>query len=90
MKTSVTSELKHDLANCYRSCLEIVAANQVRTLAFCCISTGVFRFPNELAAEIAIETVISFLKDHQEAFDRIIFNVFLDKDFVIYEKLLTS
>lgn len=84
----LTPELEQDLANCYRACLEIAVANQVRSLAFCCISTGVFRFPNQAAAAIAIATVRAFLEAHAEKFDRIIFNVFLEKDFAIYKKLL--
>lgn len=84
----LTPALEQDLANCYRACLEIAVENQVRSLAFCCISTGVFRFPNEAAAAIAIATVLAFLEGHEEKFDRIIFNVFLEKDFSIYKKLL--
>ena len=84
----LTPELDQDLANSYRACLEIAVANQVRSLAFCCISTGVFRFPNQAAAAIAIATVRAFLEAHAEKFERIIFNVFLDKDFAIYKKLL--
>lgn len=84
----LNQKLKQDLANCYRACLEIAVANQVRSLAFCCISTGVFRFPNEAAAVIAIATVWAFLEAHAEKFDRIIFNVFQEKDFAIYKTLL--
>ena len=88
MTARLTPELEQDLANSYRACLEIAVANQVRSLAFCCISTGVFRFPNQAAAAIAIATVRAFLEAHAEKFERIIFNVFLDKDFAIYKKLL--
>lgn len=62
----LTPELEQDLANSYRACLEIAVANQVRSLAFCCISTGVFRFPNQAAAAIAIATVRAFLEAHAE------------------------
>lgn len=85
---SLTPELEQDLANCYRASLEIAVTNQVRSLAFCCISTGVFRFPNQAAASIAIATVREFLEEHAEKLDRIIFNVFLEKDLAIYKKLL--
>lgn len=90
VQDGLTPGLEQDLANCYRACLEIAVANQVRSLAFCCISTGVFRFPNEVAAAIAIATVMAFLAAHEEKFDRIIFNVFLDRDVAIYQKLLDS
>lgn len=88
VQDGLTPGLEQDLANCYRACLEIAVANQVRSLAFCCISTGVFRFPNETAAAIAIATVLGFLEAHADKFDRIIFNVFLEKDFSIYKKRL--
>ena len=56
-KGRVTREDERLLASCYRSCLELAEKNSVRSIAFCCISTGVFHFPNERAAEIAVETV---------------------------------
>ena len=61
----------------YRSCLELAAENNLESVAFCCISTGEFHFPNELAAEIAIETVKEFLKK-QTSVKKVIFNVFKD------------
>jgi O-acetyl-ADP-ribose deacetylase (regulator of RNase III) len=57
-------------------------------VAFCCISTGVFRFPNRNAAEIAIDTVSRWLM-HDDSMEKVIFNVFLDKDRELYEKLLS-
>ncbi|MBQ1515238.1 MAG: macro domain-containing protein, partial [Lachnospiraceae bacterium] len=60
-----------------------------RSVAFCCISTGVFRFPNERAAEIAVRMVTNWLDQHQGAVDRVIFNVFKDEDRRIYERLLS-
>ncbi len=57
-------------------------------MAFCCISTGVFRFPNHRAAEIAVETVSGWMKEHGGLIDRVIFNVFKDEDKTYYEKLL--
>ena len=83
----VTKEDKELLASCYRSCLELAAENNLESVAFCCISTGEFHFPNDLAAEIAVQTVKEFLKK-QTSVKKVIFNVFKDLDKAIYEKLL--
>ena len=83
----VTKEDEELLASCYRSCLEQAAENDLESVAFCCVSTGEFHFPNELAAEIAIRTVKEFLKK-QTSVKKVIFNVFKDLDKAIYEKLL--
>ena len=83
----VTREDKELLASCYRSCLELAAENGLESVAFCCISTGEFHFPNDLAAEIAVRTVKEFLKK-QNSVKKVIFNVFKDLDKAIYEKLL--
>lgn len=83
----VTSEDERLLAACYRSCLELSAQHGVQSVAFCCISTGVFRFPNERAAEIAAETVRRY-KSETESKVKVIFNVFKDTDREIYERLL--
>ena len=83
----VTKEEKELLASCYRSCLELAAENGLESVAFCCISTGEFHFPNDLAAEIAVRTVKEFLKK-QTSVKKVIFNVFKDLDKAIYEKLL--
>lgn len=83
----VTAEDKELLASCYRSCLELAAENKLESVAFCCISTGEFHFPNELAAEIAVRTVKEFFKK-QTSVKKVIFNVFKDLDKAIYEKLL--
>ena len=85
----VTKADKVLLASCYRSCLELAAENKIESVAFCCISTGEFHFPNDLAAEIAIETVKEFLK-RQTSVKEVIFNVFKDLDKAIYEKLLRA
>ena len=85
----VTKADKVLLASCYRSCLELAAENKLESVAFCCISTGEFHFPNDLAAEIAIETVKEFLK-RQTSVKEVIFNVFKDFDKAIYEKLLRA
>ncbi|MDD6848779.1 MAG: protein-ADP-ribose hydrolase [Oscillospiraceae bacterium] len=75
------------LASCYRSCLEIAERNGINSIAFCCISTGEFHFPNDTAAEIAIETVKDF-KRHSHIKIRVVFNVFKDTDYEIYRGLL--
>ena len=77
------------LASCYQSCLELAAENEVQSIAFCCISTGVFHFPQERAAEIAVKTVRSFL-EADSSIQQVIFNVFTDKDLEIYQKLLNN
>ncbi|MBQ6216708.1 MAG: protein-ADP-ribose hydrolase [Erysipelotrichaceae bacterium] len=77
------------LKSCYRSCLNIAVENGLKSIAFCCISTGEFHFPNLLAAKIAIETVQAFKKEADHKID-VIFNVFKDSDLDIYEKLLSS
>lgn len=81
---------KHErelLASCYRSCLELAAKNKLESVAFCCISTGEFHFPNELAAEIAVQSIKKFFK-LQTGVKKVIFNVFKDLDKNIYQKLL--
>ena len=83
----VTKADKELLASCYRSCLELAAENSLESAALCCISTGEFHFPNDLAAEIAVATVKEFLKK-QTSVKKVIFNVFKDLDKAIYEKLL--
>ena len=83
----VTKADKELLTSCYRSCLELAAENGLKSVAFCCISTGEFHFPNEQAAEIAVQTVKEFLKK-QTSVKKVIFNVFKDLDKAIYEQLL--
>ena len=80
-----TKEQEEQLTACYRSCLDLAEKNGLESIAFCCISTGVFHFPNQRAAEIAIETVKSYPR---HSLKTIVFNVFLDKDRDIYEQLL--
>ena len=75
------------LSDCCCSCLELAAENNVKSVAFCCISTGVFHFPQEKAAEIAVEAVTRFL-ERKSSVQKVIFNVFTDRDFEIYQKLL--
>ena len=83
----VTKEDKELLASCYRSCLTLAAENSLESVAFCCISTGVFHFPNRRAAEIAIREVLNYRKGAKKPMD-IIFNVFKDMDYAIYQELL--
>ena len=85
---SLTTKLENDLKSCYKSILKCAVKNNIRSIAFCCISTGEFHFPNRRAAEIAISTVEEFLKVNEDKFDRIIFNVFKDIDYEIYNELL--
>ncbi|XP_031227933.1 ADP-ribose glycohydrolase MACROD2 isoform X10 [Mastomys coucha] len=81
---------KEDLANCYQSSLKLVKENNLRSVAFPCISTGIYGFPNEPAAVIALGTIKEWLaKNHQEV-DRIIFCVFLEVDFKIYKKKMNE
>ena len=83
----VTRRDQELLASCYRSCLELAEKNELESVAFCCISTGEFHFPNEPAAEIAVRTVKEFLQK-QTSVRKVIFNVFKDTDREIYGRLL--
>ena len=85
----VTEADEAALASCYRSCLSLAAAHGLESVAFCCISTGEFHFPNELAAEIAVKTVKEFLAQ-QTSVRKVIFNVFKDLDKAIYRQLLSE
>jgi O-acetyl-ADP-ribose deacetylase (regulator of RNase III) len=84
---NLTKEHEELLGSCYRSCLEIAAEDDLRSIAFCCISTGVFLFPQRRAAEIAVRTVRDFLKNGTSV-KKVIFNVFRDTDEAIYRSLL--
>ncbi|MDU5085097.1 protein-ADP-ribose hydrolase [Veillonella sp.] len=84
---SLTDIEREQLASCYRSCLELANAYSLQSIAFCCISTGEFRFPNEEAAQIAIDTVRTYLKETNSKI-QVVFNVFKDIDYDIYNKLL--
>ena len=84
----LTEELEQDLADCYRNTLDLCADNGLKSVAFCCISTGVFHFPNRRAAEIAVDTVEQWMTQNPGRIDRVILNVFKDEDRVIYEQLI--
>ena len=81
----LTKDLEQELAACYKNTLDLCLENGLKTVAFCCISTGVFRFPNKRAAEIAVKTVTDWLSAHSDTMERVIFNVFKDEDKAYYE-----
>ena len=83
----VTKEDEDLLASCYTECLKLAADTGVESIAFCCLSTGVFRFPQQRAAEIATNTVKQYL-DKDSRIKKVIFNVFKDEDLKIYSGLL--
>ncbi len=85
----LTKHHEEQLASCYSSCLKIAEENDIKSIAFCCISTGVFMFSNQRAAEIAVETVMDYLKEH-DGIEKVVFNVFKDMDLEIYDRLLNQ
>lgn len=85
----LTGKDKEELASCYRSVLSLASDHQLKSVAFCCISTGVFHFPQDKAAEIAVHTTSCWLDAHPKTtVRRVIFNVFKDSDRDIYRKIL--
>ena len=82
----LTKQYESKLADCYRSCLALADKNGLQSIAFCCISTGEFHFPNERAAQIAIQTVTEY-KELTQSKIKVIFNVFKEYDYAIYERL---
>ncbi|MGI6032418.1 MAG: protein-ADP-ribose hydrolase [Coriobacteriales bacterium] len=84
---SPTPDDERTLASCYRSCLECARDAGVQSVAFCCISTGVFGFPAERAASIAVKTVRQFREENGTSPD-VIFNVFKESDYEIYKRAL--
>jgi len=83
VNSGVTAQQKQELVQCYQSCLNIAVLYGIRSIAFCCVSTGVFAFPKKLAAQIAIDTVRRWL-ERDSCIKRVIFNVFTDEDYQIY------
>ncbi len=83
----ITPEHCRQLASCYQSCMELAEKNDCGSIAFCCISAGVFCFPNKKAAEIAVRTVKEYREKTGSKME-VVFNVFRDDDYEIYEKLL--
>jgi O-acetyl-ADP-ribose deacetylase (regulator of RNase III) len=84
----LTEDLENDLADCYANTLDLCKDSGLRSVAFCCISTGVFHFPNRKAAQIAVKTVREWMKRYPDSMDRVIFNVFKDEDRRYYEQEL--
>lgn len=85
---SLTEADCETLASCYRSCLELASSKGLHSLVFCCISTGVFAFPQRKAAEIAVATVKEWLDDHMDtSLARVVFDVFKEEDDEIYREL---
>lgn len=82
-----TEQDRGQLASCYRSCLELAEAHDVRSIAFCCISTGEFHFPNKEAAKIAVDTVRAYKRENKSDI-KVVFNVFKEMDDKIYRQLL--
>lgn len=82
-----TQTHKRQLADCYRSCLQLAADKGLKSIAFCCISTGEFHFPNDKAAEIAVQTVTEFLQTDTQI-EKVVFNVFKQEDYDIYKRIL--
>ena len=85
--TAVTKKQEEELASCYRSCLKEAEKNGLESIAFCCISTGEFHFPNKLAAKIALEVIDRYLSS--SGLKKVIINVFKEEDLNIYRKLLS-
>ncbi len=85
---ALTQTHHNQLESCYSSCLNLALKSGVKSLAFCCISTGEFHFPNEEAARIAVDTVDKFLRENDGM--KVIFNVFKEVDYEIYKRLLSE
>ncbi|MBQ2070833.1 MAG: protein-ADP-ribose hydrolase [Oscillospiraceae bacterium] len=88
VESGLTPALEKALADCYTNALDMCLENGLKSVAFCCISTGVFRFPGRRAAEIAVKTVRDWMTMHPGVIDRVIFNVFKDEDKEYYEQEL--
>ena len=87
--STVSDKDRQLLASSYRSCLELARQNSMESIAFCCISTGEFRFLNEEAAKIAIKTISDYFQTEDNNLDmKVVFNVFKEKDEQIYKQLL--
>jgi len=90
-ENAVSPEQERQLSDCYTSCLNLACrVSAIRSIAFCCISTGVFGFPQECAARIALQAVERWLSDHPDSLDLVVFNVYGADDFNIYERLLKT
>lgn len=89
VRGALSSEDEASLAQCYRACLQLAAVHGLESIAFCCISTGEFGFPNARAAEIAVAAVKDFIRT-PSSIKHVIFNVFKDMDLMLYEKVLAT
>ena len=89
VREELTAADEQALAACYRNTLDLCAAEGLRSVAFCCLSTGVFRFPKRRAAEIAVSSAVSWLTENPSRMGRIVFNVFQDEDRGYYEEILS-
>ena len=83
----LTKKHCEQLAGCYMSCLELASDNGLKSIAFCCISTGEFHFPQRKAAQIAVQTVTDFLRTNTQM-EKVVFNVFKQDDYDIYKEIL--
>ena len=88
VRNVLTTELEQQLRDCYVNVLDMCRDNGLKSVAFCCISTGVFNFPQKRAAQIAVETVREWLNNNHGIMERVIFNVFKDDDRRYYEEQL--
>ena len=86
--TEPSNEDCEKLASCYKSCLDLANYNELKSIAFCSISTGVFNFPQRKAAEIAIKTVEDYLNENETSLEKVIFDTFSQKSYLIYKNLL--
>lgn len=88
IQDTVTQKKQQQLANCYINSLKLAKENNIRSIAFPCISTGVFRFPQDMAAQIALKTVDEYLIENKESFDKVIFNLYSNEDVNIYARYI--
>mmetsp|Transcript_8978 Transcript_8978/g.11771 ORF Transcript_8978/g.11771 Transcript_8978/m.11771 type:complete len:138 (+) Transcript_8978:551-964(+) len=91
-ETMEGSYMANQLASCYESCLELASRHGALSIAFCCISTGVFGYPNDSAAKTAMTTVINWLSNpnNHNKIDQVVFNVFTDTDLDLYQNMFNS
>lgn len=88
---TVTSTHEKQLSNSYKNCLALsTKISDINSIAFCCISTGVFGYPQEAAATVAVKTVADWLRNHDHNLEMVVFNVFLEKDLFIYQKIFET
>lgn len=84
----LTNQDREDLKNCYYNSLKLAKEKNLKSIAFPCISTGIYGFPNEEASKIAIKVIMDYIKENKAVFHHIIFNVFKDEDLKVYKKNL--